>query len=651
MLRIALGLILISTVFSDWAMGQSLKGNCDINCIYCEDIDGFSTAYENGQAGTGPSDFCTLNQHQVTWIGFVAGSTDLCIQVDVTDCSGGNNPRLEIGIVEANDCSNASVISNCYGGSNRNAIREGRSGVVTADKELVIGKYYFLVFDMTGFAPNACAFSLSVICGSTGAPVLDTPPVLEEDVQICDYESYNFQADVFGACDYLWELDDVEVANSLDYTFEPTNVGIYTLCATPFNFCEVGPKGCTTIKVGEPTEEYVDLLACKEDCTEYNGITYCDEGIVELDYENYLGCDSTIILNVLWHNPDPYNYLGEIQLCAGEEYEINGESFDREGTYEVYNEDIYGCDEITEFDLIVLDSIKTEINKSLCAPEFYILGTDTLRDSGTFIKKFVSDQGCDSLVRAELIFNPSYEIPLQEIICNGQDVTIGGRSFNRTGLYTIELKSRAGCDSIIFLDLLQSDTIYRYYSQQICDDNFYTFGDTTLRTSGVYRRSYLSAVGCDSIEVVDLEVYPTHESYLQESICTGEGYEINGEIFSTSGLFQLELLSRENCDSIITLDLIVIEHQEEYLQLELCQGDSIEFNQVYYSEALSEIFTFDAANGCDSTIIFDLSITDSYDISLSETICSGDSILFDNGYVKDRGITNPYSVLQVDVIA
>jgi hypothetical protein len=52
--------------------------------------------------GTPPPGFCTFIVHHIQYVGFVAGSQNLSLQIDVLACTGG--PGIEIGIYETEDC-------------------------------------------------------------------------------------------------------------------------------------------------------------------------------------------------------------------------------------------------------------------------------------------------------------------------------------------------------------------------------------------------------------------------------------------------------------------------------------------------------------------------------------------------------------------
>ena len=140
--------------------------DCDLNCITCDSIDGFSATSGSSSPGSSQGTHCTGREHQITWVGFIAGSEDLSLEVCADDCRNPDNTRLEVIIVEAVDCSSARAVSNCFGFAT--SFPEGECRELNTSTDLVVGDYYWLVFDNTN-GTGECDYSISVTSGETGA--------------------------------------------------------------------------------------------------------------------------------------------------------------------------------------------------------------------------------------------------------------------------------------------------------------------------------------------------------------------------------------------------------------------------------------------------------------------------------------------------
>lgn len=99
------------------------------------------------------------------WIGFIAGSTNLTLNVKVFGCQIGAG--LEVGIYKSLDCENFQLVSNCDGD-----IQQGETGVFKNTVPLTIGQYYYFVMD--GNNGDVCQYTISVVDGTTAVAELPT---------------------------------------------------------------------------------------------------------------------------------------------------------------------------------------------------------------------------------------------------------------------------------------------------------------------------------------------------------------------------------------------------------------------------------------------------------------------------------------------
>ena len=130
------------------------------------------------------------------YMGFVAGSTDLTIQVDVGACTQGNS--IEMGIFQTDDCQGFTLVSDC-----NTAMFTGNAYTFSNTEPLTPGCPYFLVFDNNG--PASCAFTVTVLSGSATAPAVAAPDVPTGPNFVCPGATVTYTIPpVFGACRYQW---------------------------------------------------------------------------------------------------------------------------------------------------------------------------------------------------------------------------------------------------------------------------------------------------------------------------------------------------------------------------------------------------------------------------------------------------------------
>lgn len=109
---------------------------------------------------------------------------------------------------------------------------------------------------------------------------------------------------------------------------------------------------------------------------------------------------------------------------------------------------------------------------------------------------------------------------------------------------------------IVFLGLLESNE-----EVTICDGESVVYWGNTYTSPGVYAINLISPEGCDSTVYLTVTVVAQQFTTLIESICEGDVYLFGGNPFVATGSYSIVLLSSQGCDSTITLDLTVLDPQ------------------------------------------------------------------------------------------
>ena len=110
--------LFLASISGSFAQNHSLCGpspiplsnDCAGACVVC-DLNGVTARTENSTQGQSPPGYCTMVVHTMQWLAFVAGSTNLSINVSVSGCTQPNG--VEMGIYASMDCSSFNLVSNC----------------------------------------------------------------------------------------------------------------------------------------------------------------------------------------------------------------------------------------------------------------------------------------------------------------------------------------------------------------------------------------------------------------------------------------------------------------------------------------------------------------------------------------------------------
>jgi gliding motility-associated-like protein len=320
---------------------------CEDACIIC-DIDGFEGRHESSISGLAPLDFCTIVQHNVQWIGFIAGSENLEINLAVSNCVQG--PGLEIGIYEGINCENYQQVSQCWGAGT--AVSEGTSKNFSNTIPLVIGQYYYLVMD--GAFGDNCDWKFTVVSGSTQvAPLISSGNIIGDETVCPDFPFiYNLNAPS-GATEFEWTVNGSVInttTDSIEYTFP--NDGNYTICVTARNACDVAPPSCTVIQVNSvPDTELINFLCEGDSFLVANTVIY-EGGFFQFNLQNFEGCDSVVLVD-LTEIVTPVLDI-DVDICDGDSLLIGSTPFTQTGTYQEVLTSVFGCDSIINLDLFTI---------------------------------------------------------------------------------------------------------------------------------------------------------------------------------------------------------------------------------------------------------------------------------------------------------
>lgn len=150
------------------------------------------------------------------------------------------------------------------------------------------------------------------------------------------------------------------------------------------------------------------------------------------------------------------------------------------------------------------------------------------------------------------------------------------------------------------------------FTQTLCSGESITINGTTYNennASGTEIFSGGSYLGCDSTVTINLNFTQDSEENITATICEGETYNFGNQILSQAGPYVFNGTSYAGCDSIVNLQLTVEENVSTNLDITIDFGDSYTVGNNTYSEAGTYTNVLTASNGCDSTVILNLSIT------------------------------------------
>ncbi len=317
------------------------------------------------------------------------------------------------------------------------------------------------------------------------------------------------------------------------------------------------------------------------------------------------GCDSVVILN-LTTGDYQYQYYNE-SICQGQTFNQHGFNCDTTGVYRLELQSVNGCDSIIELNLTVNPYYKYEITDTVCQG-YLIVGHATVDTSGIYIITQPNYYGCMDTTIYNLTVIETLDTNYIDInLCPGEYYTVNGLNYYPPGIYTINLQSVFGCDSIVVVNLIQNYNSNQYYNETICQGETFTQYGFNCDTSGVYTQELQTINGCDSIISLTLNVIPNNSTIIFDTICQGEDYFFYGiNVSDSSGVYQYLAQTSNGCYDTMTLNLLVKENSFFNIDTISCSG--IRINDIDYNSTGVYQQTLVNSIGCDSIININLTI-------------------------------------------
>ncbi|MBP5516912.1 MAG: gliding motility-associated C-terminal domain-containing protein [Bacteroidales bacterium] len=377
---------------------------------------------------------------------------------------------------------------------------------------------------------------------------------------------------------------------------------------------------------------------------EYKTIRYCDyldtyayadsnfTSLGEHTYTFHLntGCDSIIHLNLLQRAADRDTFHANI--CRGDTYNDHGFSMTSSETQTLGNYSITHrtpnspCDSFATLVFNIYPQTDTSIYRVINQNQlpWYFNGVWFDHSVIDTVFHLTNHYGCDSTIHYTLYINMNTETHFSETICDDQlPFQWGPLTFLQQGTQNILYQRSNGADSTVYYTLNVNPTYNNQHYDTICDNQTFQFEGNNYTNTGTYSRSMTSNYGCDSTETLHLTVHSTNATTLSVTTCISSPYSFAGQTLTTSGTYTHTFANIWECDSVVTLNLVVNPVTDTTIHETILENDLPHtFNgQTFTSNVLSTDIHLTNHYGCDSTIHYSLTINWNDNTVVDSTIC------------------------------
>ena len=366
-------------------------------------------------------------------------------------------------------------------------------------------------------------------------------------------------------------------------------------------------------------------------CYSYNlnGQIYTSSGTYEQTILNATGCDSLITLQLTVNGSITNNVA-----TACDTYTWQGQTYTSSGHYTVSYPAPGGCEFIFNLDLTINNSIATTVNAAICDGQNYAGHTTP----GTYVDHYFTVNGCDSIRTLNLTVKPRSFSNVSATICEGQSYL----GHTTQGTFVDILTAANGCDSLRTLDLTVNPRAFTTFNIFICEGKTYLAGGAYQTTTGTYYDTLHTTLGCDSIIITNLLVFPnpkpdlgpdrnlctstsvaaispgTYSSYLWQDNSTQPNFMV-GSI----GKYWVTVTDINNCKAADTVTILAIDTiPRNFLPAdqELCYGNVLKINVPGYRSYLWNTGSVFSAISISDFGKFYLTVTDDHHCTGTDTI-------------------------------
>lgn len=197
--------------------------------------------------------------------------------------------------------------------------------------------------------------------------------------------------------------------------------------------------------------------------------------------------------------------------------------------------------------------------KTECDSHLWIDGNTYYVSNNSATYTLQNAAGCDSIVTLDLIIINSATGTDTRTECNSYTWIDGNMysSSNNTATFNIVGGAVSGCDSLVTLDLTIINSATGTDTRTECDSYTWIDGNTYTVSNNVAIFNILNgaANGCDSLVTLDLTILESTTATQTETALDSYTWSVNNETYTISGQYTAVIPNADGCDSTIMLDL------------------------------------------------------------------------------------------------
>jgi len=269
--------------------------------------------------------------------------------------------------------------------------------------------------------------------------------------------------------------------------------------------------------------------------------------------------------------------------------------------------------------------------RTVCDSLTWINGITYYADNFTAQDTLINASGCDSIITLDLAVNYSSASTDIQSSCDSLTWIDGNTYYSDNNSATYTLTNATGCDSVVILNLTIFNSASSIDNRTACDSLTWINGITYTSNNNNAKDTIFggAANGCDSVVTLNLTILNT--TYSTDTIvdCNSHIWIDGNNYFSSNNTATYTLTNTAGCDSIVTLNLTILNSSSSTDSITACDSYTWIDNNTYTTSNNVATYNLINAVGCDSVIHLNLTIN--YSSNITDTIVSCDSLTWIDG--------------------
>jgi hypothetical protein len=232
-------------------------------------------------------------------------------------------------------------------------------------------------------------------------------------------------------------------------SFAYTTTGTFVTHLTNYLGCDSAV--ILNLNVKPNSTNSITTSICQGSSYLVDSFAYNTTGTFVTHLNNYVGCDSVVTLNLSVNQNSTFNITASI--CNGNSYSIGGSTFYTQGIDTIHLSNYLGCDSSIYLNL----KVYPPLTAGICQGNSYNFNNQMLVNSGTYFDTLINYLGGDSIITLNLIVNtPSSSIINIPALCQGDHFSYNSIVYypSASGTYYFHYLNYHGCDSIVSVNFV-----------------------------------------------------------------------------------------------------------------------------------------------------------------------------------------------------